>query len=1225
MIIYARTTAIVTSYSKTMRCDQATRVQNSALHRHHPFKKLLVVMKLTAILLLIGCLQVSANGFAQGKITLRKVNASLEEVLLEINKQTGVLYSANNETLQKAKPIDINVKNEDLQKVLGICFEGQPLTYSLRDNIIIVKEKQGVVKVRIEDERIPNKPIDVRGRVVNEKGEPVSDVTVTIKGTKTATKTNSNGDFSLTSVDADATLVFTHVSLETFELKVSGKTELAINLKTKINALGDVIVTVNTGYEKIPKERATGSFEFINNQELSRRPGMDILSRLEGVTTSLLFDKRSLSANDLTIPVNNVLIRGLSTLSGSMKSPLVIVNNFPYDGNINNINPNDVESITILKDAAAASIWGVRAANGVIVITTKQGQYNQRTKISLNTNLQIIQKPDLYYFQRMSPSEFIDVEAFLFEKGFYNGVINNVQRPALSPVVEILLKRRSGLISPADSASQIDALRDLDVRDDFNDYIYRTGNIQQYALNLSGGGEKYKYAISGGLDKSRNSLVGDQYERKTFTAENNFTIVKNLLFQASIRYTNTITQNNSIGNIGSSTYNYRNFTGGSQVLYPYAQFADADGNHLSIPYDFREGYTDTAGAGKLIDWKYRPLDQISQADNTIREQDIVLNTGLSYKLARFLTAQINYQYEHTNGQNKKHYSQETYFTRHLINLYTNLSGTTPNLLNPIPKGGILDENIYEITSHNTRGQLNFNHSWKTKHQINALAGIELREVIFNSGSKRTYGYNEDKLTSVLGDYVNRYPRYGNRGTAAIPAGPNGYFKSTDHFVSAFTNAAYSYNKRYTLSLSARRDAANLFGAKTNDRWQPFWSIGAAWDISSEPFFNFTSIPQLKLRASYGYQGNVNNTLSPYTIISYQAASNNFVFNIPYADITNPANPGLTWETSKQLNLGVDFRLIERISGSIDFYKKNSDNLIYFSVVDLTTGVGVVSKNSASMSGRGVDINLTSVNLKLPLTWATEINFSHVSNKVTDYLLDERNLRAGNVVANSGLNITPRKGISPYALFSFPFGGLDPTTGDPQGYLGKSISKDYLAISNQLYDTTNLVYHGSTIPTFFGNFNNTFSFKGISLNVSISYRFGYYFRKSTISYYALYNNSRTHADFSKRWQNPGDETLTTVPSMIYPLSNERRDNFYATSSKNVLKGDNIRLQYIRLGYDLGKSLARNLGIQEIQLYGVVDNIGLIWRANKERLDPDYDSGNSPFLPPKRITVGVKFDF
>ena len=277
-----------------------------------------------------------------------------------------------------------------------------------------------------------------------------------------------------------------------------------------------------------------------------------------------------------------------------------------------------------------------------------------------------------------------------------------------------------------------------------------------------------------------------------------------------------------------------------------------------------------------------------------------------------------------------------------------------------------------------------------------------------------------------------------------------------------------------------------------------------------------------------------------------------------------------------------------------------------------------------MVTKGIDISINTRNLIGKFSWNTEVGFSYVNNKVTDYAasaLTENSLVISGLFGD-GTKILGVRNKSPYSIFSLPFAGLDPATGDPQGYLGKTISKNYQDILNQGYDTANLIYNGSAIPVYYGYLNNVFTYKGFTLMVNISYRLGYYFRKNTISYYNLINSYYQHPDYEKRWIAAGDENHANIPSLKYPSSDSYRDDFFARSSVNVLKGDNIRLQNIKLSYDFKTSSNKKFFARDFQVYGNIENLGLIWRANKEGLDPDYNIGNAAFPVPKVYTMGLR---
>lgn len=1056
----------------------------------------------------------------------------------------------------------------------------------------------------------------ISGIVLSADNEPLADVSLFLSRDQKTFSTNISGHFSFTIKGID-TLSITYIGYQNKKVVIDGSitSPLVITLKRANTQLKTVVVS--TGYQNVPKERATGSFEFINNEELNQRSGTNILSRIEGVSNSVLFDRRSASSPSGNITANNLIIRGLSTITTSIKAPLIVVDNFPYVGDINNLDPDHIENITILKDAAAASIWGARAGNGVIVITTKKGKYNQPTNISIHSALSVSPKPDLFYYPVMSSADFIDVEKFLFSKNFYDGLLNSSSYPAITPVVEILAKERSGEITEMEANNEIGRLKKQDVRNDFEKYIYRPSFQQQYSMGISGGGQRVKYSFFGAFNRKFSDLIGDNQGKISLGSNNTVALSKKLEFTFGITYTSTRSKDNALGDIGSLNYDYRS---GSR-LYPYAQLYDKNGQPAVVAHDYRIDYIDSAGAGKLLDWVYRPIDEIKNADNTTRVNDIMLKSGFKFKIATCLDFELEYQYERSDGQTERYYSLESYYTRNLINLFSSITGN--NVSYALPLGGILDENDSKLISHSGRDQINFNYA-NNKHQITAIAGAEIRSDMTSSTGRRLYGYDPSNLSFSSVDYINAYPKYGGRGYGRIPNNDS-YFKTLNHNVSFYTNVAYTYNDRYTFSFSARKDASNLFGVDINNKWKPFWSVGGSWILSREPYYRINALPYLRFRLTYGYQGNVNNTLSPYTIIEAFSA-NQSIIDQPSATIYQPADPSLSWETIRQLNVGIDFEALHnRLSGSIEVYRKKSDNLILGAQIDPTTGFGSVSKNSAALSGKGVDFSIRSININNKIRWETKILLSYVTTKVTDYLIDDSKRSIGGVTG-SGLTLIPIKGRSPYGIYSYPFAGLDPATGDPLGYMGDKISKDYIGFRYQSWDTAHYIYHGSAIPTLFGFLNNSFEYEGFSLTVSLSYRFDYYFRKNTISYSALFQQGRTHPDYAKRWQRAGDEKRTSVPSMIYP-QNSYRDDFYAGSSANVLKGDNIRLEYVKLSYraKLPTSIYKRLPMKSLEISAYAQNLGILWRANGEKLDPDHGAGNLIFPIPRVFTLGVKFNF
>jgi TonB-dependent SusC/RagA subfamily outer membrane receptor len=321
------------------------------------------VMKLTFILLTAAFLQVSAKGHSQ-TVTFSGKDVPLLKVFTAIKSQTGYVFFYDANLLREAKPVTIDLKNAPLEKALEQTFIDQPLSWTIINKTITISKKITGSVLAEADISLPPPPIEVKGIVINENGEPVL-ATILVKGKSSGTNTNSKGEFLLADVEENTILVISGVNIETIEVRVNGRSDLGV-ITARIKVTQSDVVILSTGYQDLPKERVTGSFVKIDNQLVNRRVSTDILSRLDGITSGLIFNTNRRQANDISV-------RGRSTIFANDK-PLIVVDNFPYDGDINNINPNDIESINILKDAAAASIWGARAGNGVIVIVTKKGR-----------------------------------------------------------------------------------------------------------------------------------------------------------------------------------------------------------------------------------------------------------------------------------------------------------------------------------------------------------------------------------------------------------------------------------------------------------------------------------------------------------------------------------------------------------------------------------------------------------------------------------------------------------------------------------------------------------------------------------------------------------------------------------------------------------------------------------------------------------------------------------
>lgn len=1038
--------------------------------------------------------------------------------------------------------------------------------------------------------------------VENQNNWPVIGATIKVLNSTIATISDEKGHFSIKANYGDTLLITAIGYTPTKSLVQPNLGFITVKLLPNIKQLEEVQI-VNTGYQKLPKERATGSFDFIDNRLFNRSTSTDVLTRLENITPGLLFNHGDAAQTDA------FLIRGRSTITGDAK-PLIVIDNFPYDGDINNINPNDIENVSILKDAAAASIWGARAGNGVIVITTKKGK-TDRPKVEVNSNITIQGKPDLYNVSSISSADLVDLSKTLYNKGLFNSATTGTlagNTTAIPYAAELLIA------NPTDLNAQLNQLKTQDVRKDLLKYFYRNSVNQQHNLNISGSQAKVNYYMSAGYDRNLSNLVGEDYNRISLRSSNTYRVNDKLSFDAGITYFQT---NNSNGNNGgvnpkaAGSY-YNTYT-------PYTSLADAKGNALAYYTSLRKGYIDTAGAGKLLDWTYKPIDDISQEQHTLKTRDLLANFGGQYQIIKGLNAQIKYQFENQLSSITDLYKQDSYYARNEVNRFSQIDPVSGAVVRPVPIGGILQNQQSEINSQQGRIQLNYEKSFKDLSSFSALAGYEIRYRKTTSARfAPNYGYIDNYSTVNANiDYSTYFPIYYNTSTARINNGGQSISELKDNFLSYFANASYNYLGRYTLTGSIRKDEANLFGVKTNQKGTPLWSVGGAWNISQEKFYKSELLPELKVRLTYGENGNISRAASAYSTATYY--SSGYTTSFPIATINNPPNENLRWERVKMLNSAVDFGTKNnRITGSIEYYSKQAVDLLAQTPLDPTLGFSSVYANVANMKGHGVDVQLNSINIKgRRFNWTSSLIYSYTRNWVSAYLMPISTV--GNIYLSPNA-VTPIIGKPLYTIYSYKWNGLNHDNGSPQGYYNGKISTDYSSIYNNTA-LDSMVYNGPVQPTHYGAFMNTFTYGSFSLSLNISYKFGGYFKVNSLNNTSLLNGWGGSGDYAKRWQQPGDEVNTHVPAIIY-VADPNRDSFYNNSEVLVQKSDNIRLEDISLSYSMNKNMLNRTPFNAVRLYIYASNMGVLWKANTAGIDPYYN--NVP-TPAKRFTFGANLTF
>ncbi len=1109
-----------------------------------------------------------------GKFTYDGDNIPFTKMLDTIRRSAGLkpLFPGFSGYWERqAKRVTMHVNNISHEEALSLLFSNQQLNYEVDSTWLIIKPK------------------DVSAVVLYTNGDTAEGVYISVNSAIRAVS-DSSGGFSFPSEDTVITLRLSGRNIQERDYLVRHRGRHTITVQPKIDSMTGVVIFAN-GYQKVRNEQATGSFSLVQKKQLDQRVSMDIMDRISGNVPGLYtFPNVRQTANE-----SGISIRSLATFDAS-KAPLIVIDDVPYYGFDNTmiaINPSNVENITVLKDAAAASIWGTRAANGVIVITTKKG-IDSPPLVSLSTAFTLFQKPDAFSFRQMSSADFVDVQLALYRSGYYTFLEMVSPSIALPPVAQIVKQFENGILT--DTAALMNTFRSQDIRRSVNRYAYARPVNQQYTLSIGAAGKKMDYYLDLGYNTNR-ELLQDSYNNRTSVFLNS---TYRPFTKLQIHYTVYLQS------LQSKTGTIIPFT-----PYPYQQWDDAYGNAAQIDHLLSRSYIATLPhSNSLKDWGYRPLDELNYTKEFTRSFTSRFTASLKYHLSKAFSVAIEPSYSNNTLHREILFDQRAYQVRDLQNSFADVS-VTP-VAWPVPEGGMEEYADYDLKTFFIRGRGDFVKSWK-QHTIKALLAFESTDNRYTGHTGRVYGYQPATGTGQLVDFTRQYKLFLYPGAQDYIPGRPVYTTIHDQYFSYFGNASWSW-KNYIVTGSLRKDKASIQGVEAAGKEDPFWSIGARWIIDKESFYPLTAqLPGLSLRVSYGTNGNLHRGIR---------ARNNFIDGMnpggfPVGNNT-PDNPGLSWEKARQFNTGLDIKTKnDMVTVSIDVYTKRSEGVVGNTRFDIITGNTQFVSKSGKLKGHGLDVMFTSKNItsKTGINWQSTLLYSLAHNSVISMNSDSVGLWA--LCDPQFANAIPGKPIN--ALFSFKWAGLS-NQGDPQGYLNGQPSTNYAAIVDSSGMAT-LIYHGPTRPTTTTTLRNTFTWKQLQLTVAFVGNFGYFVRLPSINYTMLTIGNWGHPDFSKRWLKPGDELHTNVPSAVYDQV-YGRDLLYTYSDALVARGDHIRLKDVYLAYEFTRQTNKKLPFRSLLVYAYAGNLGIVWKASSQHIDPDYISG----LPERAsFSLGAKIDF
>ena len=1099
------------------------------------------------------------------------------------------------------------------------------------------------------------------GVVLDENGEPLPGATVRVEGTQTGAITDVNGNFSFIAGVKNPTLVISYIGMESVTMKVTSKTKyIQVTMKPQENLMEEVVVT---GYQNIKRENATGSYQTLTAKDMDKRYTGDITSNLEGKIPGMVTvrtDSQTATGEDA------ITIRGVGTFNAK-RSPLVVVDGLPIEGGLESVNPYDVENITVLKDAAAAAIYGARASNGVIVITTKRAK-EDRLSIDFNADLVISEKQDYSNYNWASAADIIQLE-----KNNFNAMLNEdpdliqQQLDAMnggriytqSQVMRLLLRNHEGTLSDADLNATLDRWSRNDYRKEWRDAHDRTQITQQYNLGIRVKGNKLSSSIVANYSGGNRGVKKESDDSFSFSYNGDLEVNKwwDLSFGVNVL-------NNRSTSHAYTSYNQIN------SFMAYESMYNDDGSLARMEADVYPGESAFSNADYgLKDPTYNLAEEMNYNFNKYRYSNIRAHVKTLFHLpVDGWTASAQFQYEDINSRSQTRYNKESHYMRSLYNLYTHATQVTEWVEDPnfdwgdmstwpddwmndmehlgymqvtrdvinhaVPDGDLLQTANTSSQFYTFRAQTQYAHEFG-KHAVDVLAGFEYRQTHTKTDDNLLYGYSHQTQTNqnLQTDwaFLNN-PTVGVLGSNYTPSGAPTDFDTSDvlhRYYSYYFTANYVYNGLYSLFASYRVDNTDLFGTDPKFRRRPLWSVGASWNIQNEEFMKpYTWVNALKLRASYGLTGNIDSGATSYLTASFGTNPYNGGL-VGYLD--TPPNDQLRWEKTQTWNVGVDFAFWGyRLNGSVDFYRKIGSDLLTTTDLDPTTGWTSLTINNGEMDNTGIELQLDG--RILPARKREDVginlgfNIAYNKNKVTKVMHQPAS-------GAEYLRASLHEGYPLNSLFSIDYAGLIEKDGTYfVGWKDKEGEVHTEAYTSGSFTIDDAVFSGTYTPTISGAITPEITWNGFSLSAMFNFYGGHYMRTGndvwstniggSSGYKATFGIGGIPKDYLRYWN--GDPDVPANGYMTIHYSNMDGGIYRDT---NVEHAGYMKLRNIVLGYDFSKRVCRAIGLNDLRLRFQMNNV-CTWARNSRGLDPEavnLRTGTTLNTVPRSYTMSLYFNF
>lgn len=1133
----------------------------------------------------------------QQKVTIHVNKADVQEVFRQIKEQTKLNFVYNAEQLKPLSEVTLNVEDVTVDNALKSLFAGTSFEYKF--------EMQSIV-IRKAEPRFHQKRIKVDGNVTDMQGNPLPGVSVFLKGTTVGTTTRVDGGFTfLIPPDENTILVFSFIGMKRQEVAVKDDKPIKVKMEEEAVTLEEANV-ISTGYYNVDKRHLTSSVTSIKAEDIMM-PGVSTIDQmLESNVPGMMYLQNSGQVG----ATPKLKIRGNTTILGS-QAPLWVldgviltdpVNIDPNELNsldfvnllgnaISGVNPDDIDRIDVLKDASATAIYGPKASNGVIVITTKKGK-SGAPSVSYSVTGSFRRRP--HYTDKavrvMNSMERIDFSREVVDKRLSTGTLSG-----MIGYEGAAIEYYSGLISLDEFNARVEDMETCNT--DWFGILLKNSFSHNHSLSISGGSDHIRYYASLGYNDENGNIRKESSKRYSAMAKINLNYNKFMMsFQLS-------------GNLQKKQYtpsevklmNYAYNTSRSIRAY------NPDG---SLWFYDRHDNANEGGTGNYE----QPFSIINERDNSynkINTDGISLATMLSYKVTPWLKADVQLSYSVSHTGNEIWYGENTHYAAALRKRYNSkqpLAGELHASKTKLPKGGELRKDDTKNETYGVRGQLTFN-SYLDKENIHQLTASVIGDLSSSrySGLKITRrGYYPDRgmIFDIIYPTDVQYPEY-NKWVLTEPEARGILKDNLTNQVGLIGTVSYVYKDSYILNANARIDASNKFGDKSNERLLPIWSVSGRWNLHENILKNATKVNTLALKLSFGYQGNMSAQESPRLVIKKGGMDE--YFNEYSSTINQYPNPHLRWEKTSTLNADIEFSFFNnKLNGSIGYYYRHTKDAFLNKTVSFINGVGKYTVNKGDLTNQGYELSLnfvpintmTSVNSSnRGFVWRFDPNFGSVFNQLIDKLKPKDAVLQDEIKYGDYLNGNVQIAGRPLNTFySYQFKGLNHNDGRPEFYnTEEELKEKYAHMDKEEVFRTVMVHSGCREPFLQGGIRNYFGWRNLGLTLNLAYSVG-----AKIRMFKMYPNTSLVApgpetnmrkEFVDRWRRPGDELNTNVPGLLTNAEFKKTHDpwwrgetyefasniwaMYDNSDLRVVSGNYLRLQNVALRYVIPESFCKKL--------------------------------------------------